>query len=440
MNLSESEYREETITNIIKLIEDEEYNCRCANGFKGAFTRDRKLNYKQLIVLISQGLKTSIQRDLDNFYREVNSTDFNIRTVSKSAFSQARAKLNPEAFIELNQNVNQTFYSKAPYLVWNNMRLLAVDGSRLVLPSHPSIEKEFGTHHFGPKADSKRSLALCSFLYDTLNLLTLDAQIAPYSCSERELLYKHLEKVKAGDLLLLDRGYPSIALFFLFKALGIEFCARMKDDWWLDVKQLNESGEKERIVKFKLPKKDQKMLSDFPQLFDQEIECRLVRIELDNGEYEILCTSLTDFEKFPYEDLSELYHHRWNIEEGFKLFKARIEVENFTGKTVRAVKQDFFAKVFMMSLCADLAFPIEDKVKKESKESSNKHPKKINRTSAFEMLRKISIGLFLKNVIKKALDFFDDIVWKTTEIVRPNRKISRKKKPKRLYHMNYKPL
>lgn len=35
---------------------------------------------------------------------------------------------------------------------------------------------------------------------------------------------------------------------------------------------------------------------------------------------------------------------------------------------------------------------------------------KINRTSAFEMLRKISIGLFLRNIVKKALDFFDDIV------------------------------
>ena len=41
------------------------------------------------------------------------------------------------------------------------------------------------------------------------------------------------------------------------------------------------------------------------------------------------------------------------------------DVENFSGKTARAVKQDFHAKVFMMSLCAVLAFPIEEKIKKE---------------------------------------------------------------------------
>ena len=99
------------------------------------------------------------------------------------------------------------------------MRLLSVDGTRLTLPNHPSIKEEFGEHLFEPNADSKRSLALASLLYDPLNLMTLDAQIAPYASSEREQLYKHLEKVNKGDLLLLDRGYPSIALMFLLMKL-----------------------------------------------------------------------------------------------------------------------------------------------------------------------------------------------------------------------------
>ncbi|MDK2788044.1 MAG: hypothetical protein PWP07_1269 [Epulopiscium sp.] len=106
--------------------------------------------------------------------------------------------------------------------------VLSVDGTRLVLPNHKSVKEEFGEHSCGPKADSKRSLAIGSFLYDPINMLTLDAQLAPYASSERDLLYKHLEKVKKGDLLLLDRGYASIALIFLLKAKGIKFCMRMK--------------------------------------------------------------------------------------------------------------------------------------------------------------------------------------------------------------------
>ena len=126
-----------------------------------------------------------------------------------------------------------------------------------------------------------------------------------------------------------------------------------------------ESGEKERIVSYNLPKKDRELLKDYPEMVDKEIRCRLVCIELENGEKEVLCTSLTDMGKYPYEEFCELYHFRWNIEESYKLFKARAEVERFSGKTALAVKQDFFAKVFMMSLSAVLAFPIEEKVKKE---------------------------------------------------------------------------
>lgn len=391
-------------------------------------------------MFISRGVKSSLQRELDSFYKEATGNEFNIRAATKSAFTKSRAKLKHEAFIELNDNVNQTFYKEAPYLVWHQMRLLSADGTRLVLPNHKSVVEEFGEHSFGPNADSKRSLGLASFLYDSLNLITLDARIASYSSSERELLYQHLEKVKKGDLLLLDRGYPSISLLFLLMAKGIEFCIRMKEDWWLSVKDFMESGEKERIVNFKLPKKDREFLKDYPALVDKEITCRLVCIELENGQKEVLCTSLTDMEKYSYDDFCELYHFRWGIEESYKLFKARAEVERFSGKTALAVKQDFFAKVFMMSLSAVLAFPIEEKVKKEYQEAGTKHPQKINRTSALSMLMSISVGLFLKKLIKKAIAAFDCIVAKTREIVRPGRKNERKKRPKKLYYMNYKPL
>lgn len=432
-------FRENAIENLTHLIEDESYRSRSKDGQAGAFTRERKLTFNQLLVLLTKGVKSSLQRELDGFYKEITGTDFNIRQVTKGAFTQARAKLNPEAFVELNDNVNGTFYDQAPYLGWHNMRLLSVDGSRLVLPHHKSIQEEFGQHHFGPNADSPQSLALCSFLYDPINLLTLDAQLAPYTSSERDLLYKHLEKVHSGDLLLLDRGYPSLALIFELKARGIEFCMRMKDDWWLEIKQFLDSGQKQKIVRFTLPKKDHHLLTRYPHL-ESEVNCRLICIELENGEKEILCTSLTDDTKYLYEDFAELYHYRWNIEEGYKLFKARIEVENFSGKTARAVKQDFFAKVFMMSLCAVLAFPVEEKVRKETKEEKTKHKQKINRTSALAMTGDIMIGLFLKKTVPQAIHAFDNIVQKTLEIIRPNRKFPRKKKPKRPYHMNYKRL
>ena len=440
------DYRVILTKNIDYELSENEFLSRSKDGSKGVFTRSRKLPVRSLVVLI-MSLNRAVQRGLDDFFKKLDSSDYTIRKATKGAFSQARSKLNEWGFIRLNEVAVDTFYNRAEYYTWNDYRLLAVDGTRMMLPNHPTIKEEFGECSYGPNADSKRSMAIGSMLYDVLNQVTIDAQLAPYKsssnkkCSERSLLDKHMQKLKQGDLLLLDRGYPSFALFFLLKAKNIEFCVRMKGSWWKEVRKFKDSGEKERIVTFSLPNKDKNKLSEYPELINSSLKFRLIRIELDTGEIEILCTSLLDTEAYPHGQFKELYHFRWNEEEAYKLLKNRIELEDFTGKTAKAVKQDFHAKIFLLTLSAAYAHPIEERVKSEFKADKNrKHNQKINRTNAISMTRDILVGVFIKQQYKKALRAFDDIVYNTREIIRPDRKNKRKHRQKKPYSMNYKRL
>ena len=392
-------------------------------------------------------LNRAIQRELDSFFQKIDSSDYTIREATKGAFSQARAKLNEWGFIRLNEIAADTFYSQSEYYVWNGHRLLAVDGTRLMLPNHKTVKAEFGECSFGPKADSKRSMALASMLYDVLNQISIDAQLAPFKSpgakksSEQALLQKHMHRLNPGDLLLLDRAYPSLALFFQLKAQSVDFCVRMKGSWWKEVRKFRESCEKEIIVNFSLPKKDEDKLSEYPEFTDRTIKCRLIKVELDSGETEILCTSLTDTEVYPYEQFKELYHFRWNEEEAYKILKNRIELESFSGKTAKAVKQDFHAKIFLMTLSAAYAHPIEEKVKEEYKaDEKRKYSQKVNRTNSIAKTKDILVGLFIKKQYDKALESFDKIVYNTRELVRPNRKNKRKHRQKKPYSMNYKRL
>lgn len=367
--------------------------------------------------------------------------DFNIREVTKGALTQARAKLNPEVFKRLNTVALKTFYDEVEWYNWYGMRTLSVDGTRLVLPNHQSVIEEFGQHNFGPNADSPRSLALGSMLYDVLNHVTIDAQIAPYTSSERDLLLKHLEFVKKGDLLLLDRGYPCFWLLFLLKAKGIEFCVRLKDDWWLEVEEFLKSDEIEKIVEFNLPKKDIGKLAEYPEYQDKTIKCRLIKVILQTGEIEILCTSLLDGEKYKTEEFKELYHYRWNEEESYKLLKSRIDLEDFSGKTAKAVKQDFYAKVFLLTMVAAYAYPIEEKVIEEFKaDKDRKYSQKINKTNAIASLQDHLVPMFLKGKFEQALKAFDDLVYRTRELIRPGRNEPRHHRQKKRHSMNYKKL
>ena len=271
------------------------------------------------------------------------------------------------------------------------------------------------------------------------NYLTLDAQVADKTGSEKSLLHKHLEKIKTGDLLLMDRGYPGKALFSILASKGIEFCVRMKEDWWLQVNSFAQSDALDMEVVFELSGKDMReYAAQYPGM-KQEVKCRLVKVLLDNGVTEILCISLLDTGKYPLADFKELYHLRWGVEEGYKMYKSRIDIEAFTGKSVVSVKQDIYAKAMMMSLCAVFAFPIDQKVKEEYAANKEiKHPQKINRTTAYANTKAVAISIFLKNKIRESIAAFDEIVYKTREIVRPNRTNPRNHKPKRQHYMNYK--
>jgi hypothetical protein len=387
--------------------------------------------------------RTGLQREMDAFFKETEKEAFSIRKITKGGFSKSRRNLAPEAFLELNDIIWKDFYQEVEYLGYQGHRLLAVDGTFLNLPNHDSIREEFGIREMGrgKKKDVPKSMCLLSMLYDPVNYMTLDVQPGPTDGSELQLLLKHLAKVDKGDILLMDRGYPSRYLFSLLQSLGIHFIIRMRP-FWLPYKQLVKSRKQDITVTMEVPDGDyERYRQQFPGM-KKTIKCRLVKVKADNGEEQILCTSLLDSAKYKLNDFGELYGLRWGIEEGFKMYKARVQVEAFSGKTAIAVKQDIYAKAMMMTLCAALAFPIEEKVIKEYKADKKAglvtHPRKINRTFAYWSTKSILIGMFIKKMFKRALSVFDKQVAANTEIVRPGRRNLRKKKPPRLYHMSYK--
>ena len=134
--------------------------------------------------------------------------------VTASAYSQARYKLKHTAFIELNQvAVVDTVYGDGDYLKFWGFRVLAVDGSKLVLPDNAAIREEFGTIAWTngktAKIQGERPYALASVLYDVLNRVALDATLGKAKAYEIDLVAGHLAHTRTGDLLTMDRTRPT---------------------------------------------------------------------------------------------------------------------------------------------------------------------------------------------------------------------------------------
>ena len=188
-------------------------------------------------------------------------------------------------------------------------------------------------------------MARVSQMFDPVIKMTIDALIEPKSVGERELAAFHFLKLMPSDLVLLDRGYPAFWLFNLIIAQGADFCARIQRKRWKIIRQFYNSGKTEKIIQLPVYPSSIKNCKDMG-LPLKALKLRLIRVELDSGESEILITSLLNTQKYPFEQFAELYHLRWPVEEDYKTMKKWIKVENFSGKSVLSIYQDFHARVF----------------------------------------------------------------------------------------------
>jgi len=218
--------------------------------------------------------------------------------VSASALSQARYKLKHTAFIELNRTaIVDTLYKDDDYQRFWGFRVLAVDGSKLVLPINEAICKEFGTIAWsnGKTAEiqGERPYALASVLYDVLNRVALDATLGEARAYEIDLAVGHLPHTRDGDLLTMDRNYPSYRMLAELKRCGRDFAIRCSAASFAEARDmLKGQGPDSQEVTLR------PCAGQLAQIRERglplSLKVRLVRVLLSTGEDEVLVTSLLD--------------------------------------------------------------------------------------------------------------------------------------------------
>lgn len=406
------------------------------------FVRRSTLNFVNLTVLILNGVKKSLQVELFSLKK------FSLPTLTKQAFSKARKKISTAVFIDLNYELIHQFYRENQVKKWRGFVVYANDGSKLQVPDNNETRQHYGA---AINRNSSMTMGIASHIYDVLNGITVAAEFAPLNISEKDLLYSLLKDLKnikekcnqEKILLLLDRGFPGYVLFFLCQLLGIDFLARCKKDFSNIIEIMLASGEKDKIITYSWEKLNCRQKRDLNKLGInlcdlKSMKLRILIVDLKNGEKEYLITSLIDQDEFEYECFSELYFMRWSIEENYKFYKVRIEIENFSGMSIQAIEQDFYATILSSNIRSLIANEAQDKLKK------NKNPKK---RCDYKINKNISMGALKDEILKMLFNpksnvkrFCDEIKRNMTmsaTAIRPLRNYERKKKRTcRKYHMN----
>lgn len=404
------------------------------------FTRNKVFSFYITFALTLNLLRKTLQIEIYNFLEP-----HNLSLATKQAFCSARQKISPDAYIEINKTLVHEFYKNASLNLFLGFRLLLIDGSTLLLPDTPLTRKKFGTCSNGINKDLV-PMARVSHVYDPLNNLTLDAIIAPYNTSERDMAIEHLNKIGTSnsgfrDLVIFDRGYPSITLMFFAKNNNQEVLIRTSLEFLPGhAQQKIKNGERDFIIELRAQKLKGKNRRRFERLMPNihitsTIHVRVLVITLNNGIEEYLITTLTDSVEFPYDMFIELYNIRWDVEEDYKFIKIHAEIENFSTKTALGLEQEFYGTIFISNVRALIA--------NEAKEEQEKI--KPNRKYEYKINRNISLGLLKDKLVEVLFDKDEDInifcertkllMKKNIIPVRKGRKFPRIRRVRRRHHM-----
>jgi hypothetical protein len=171
--------------------------------------------------------------------------------VSEAAFAKARQRMPSEFWVALFILLGQRFLELYPQVVrWRRFRLLALDGTEILLPDWAALRSHFGTPRnasgsHGPQA----RLVLLQY---PLARLPRAYALEPRSLGENTMARRLLQGLCSEDLVLLDAGFLCYGLLCQIHQQDAFFCLRLKKSLNLRrIKRLSkETGNRDVLVQW----------------------------------------------------------------------------------------------------------------------------------------------------------------------------------------------
>jgi hypothetical protein len=414
-----------------KLIASKEL-CQLFRKSEKDFTRERLLPFSYVVVLLLRGHKLSLQNALNKFFKSLGRV---FQVPSASAYCQSRQKIKAEVFVHLNASVRDDFYElyemDEKLEKWHGHRLVGSDGTYLNLPDTADLRKTFSVHRNQHQGETEaRVQALGMVMYDLLNDIGIKGAIAPSHSAEKSLLLNDLwGELKAEDVLVLDRNSADYTIIGSAVRDKIDVIIRCPRQSFKAVMEFFQSEDKERIVTLSVPQsaRTQKYVKEHN--LPETIEARLLKFKLENGEEEVLLTTLVDQKKYRRKEFYEVYGWRWGDETYYDRIKNIFEVERFSGLSEESIKQDFYGVIFLATLESVLSQETESEMQEMAIERETKSLPQVNHAISYVALVEEVAKLLLDPTVsvKETLRELKHLFRTNPTRVRKGRKYERKK-------------
>jgi hypothetical protein len=225
------------------------------------------------------------------------------------------------------------------------------------------------------------------------------------------------------ELILFDRGYPSFELIQGLIGRKIHYVMRVREKFSTVIDGLGRGDHSIQLERG-----------------EERIEVRVIKFRLASGEIETLITDIKD-KRYGVKAFKALYFKRWPIETKYDQIKNKLEIENFSGKLVDNIRQDFYATMLLTNVAAEYRREAQKEVEKERRGKGNKWRYKVNMNHEIGVLKDDLIQALLIDDHAKRSEKFDQVIKllkKRVIPIRPNRSLPRTVPRKAKFHHNHK--
>ena len=286
-------------------------NNHIKNINKEIIKRHRKIDFKDIIY--------------GSIYKSINNTSYedvtyqinkifinkNINTsITKSAFIQKKNNIPNEYFL----NINDSFINFI-YKTIKKPRIIDVDGSFL------NLYKSFDKYGYEYASENKNYCkAIISCLYDIENKIPINYYLFKKR-DERNAFKEQIKYLRAGDIVIFDRGYFSYDIIEKLNNKGINYIFRLKYNK-KEVQYMKNNNINNYIFKVK------------------NINYKTVSYKINDSEEDYYLFTNLIYKSI--EELKDLYWKRWKVELHFKETKYNLSLNNINLKTENSLKQEIY--------------------------------------------------------------------------------------------------
>ncbi len=340
------------------------------------FTRSRKIPFNILITTILRMEGQSMGNELISIFPRASETP------STSAFVQQRNKLKSGVFDTLFRSLADSLEKLQEPRILNGLRILAVDGSDVLIPTDTSHAESLVPES---SAQAAHNLLHLNAMYDLLQRIYVDELIQDHhKANEHKAFTEMVDRSRLENVLVMaDRGYESFnnlahvaekGWYFLIRAKeqgshgiadGLDLPCSDSFDVSIDLnltrKQTNEvkallsdrNHYKYLAHTAKLDYLPAHSRRDDPLKW-YSISFRILRFPISEDSFEVILTNLPA-DTYPPDEIKRLYSMRWGIETSFRSLKYTVGLLYFHSKKAENIRHEIVARLIMYNFSEMIA-------------------------------------------------------------------------------------